>query len=40
VQRVAREIAAEIDALLDRGELNADVTLLVPSGRWVQELSL
>lgn len=40
VQRVAREIAAEIDALLDRGELDADVTLLVPAGRWVQELSL
>jgi glycosyltransferase involved in cell wall biosynthesis len=40
VQRVAREVTAEIDSLLARGELDAQVTLLVPPGDWVQSLEL
>ncbi|PNU04791.1 glycosyltransferase family 4 protein [Novosphingobium guangzhouense] len=39
VQRAAREIVFEIDRLLQRGRLAADVTLLVPPGPWVQRLS-
>lgn len=40
VQRVAREITSEIDRMLERGQLHADVTLLVPPGPWVQRLSV
>jgi glycosyltransferase involved in cell wall biosynthesis len=40
VQRVAREITLEIDRMLERGELIADILLLVPPGGWVQDLSL
>ncbi|WP_404477813.1 glycosyltransferase family 4 protein [Novosphingobium sp. BL-52-GroH] len=40
VQRVACELTSEIDDMLERGELIADVTLLVPPGPWVQKLSV
>ena len=40
VQRVAREITREIDAMLDRGTLLADVSLLVPPGPWAERLEL
>ncbi|WP_232491538.1 glycosyltransferase family 4 protein [Novosphingobium kaempferiae] len=40
VQRVAVEIVRGIDTMLDRSELVADVTLLVPRGEWVQPLNL
>lgn len=40
VQRVACEATRAIDQLLGEGALQADVTLLVPPGRWVQPLKL
>lgn len=40
VQRVACEITRQIDAMLESGELLAEVILLVPRGKWVQSLAL
>lgn len=40
VQRVAGEITRQIDAMVGRDELGADVVLLVPPGQWVQALDL
>ncbi|MGF7153229.1 glycosyltransferase family 4 protein [Novosphingobium gossypii] len=40
VQRVAGEITRQIDAMAGRGEVTADVVLMVPPGPWVQELAL
>ncbi|MFD2137602.1 glycosyltransferase family 4 protein [Novosphingobium resinovorum] len=40
VQRAAREVTVALDRLLGRGAVDADVTLLVPPGPWVQRLSL
>lgn len=40
VQRVACELTRQIEAMLESGALVADVTLLVPRGKWVQSLAL
>lgn len=40
VQRVACEVTREIDRMLARGEMRADVELLCPPGRRVQHLDL
>ncbi|MFT4056783.1 MAG: glycosyltransferase family 1 protein [Novosphingobium sp.] len=40
VQRAAREITAALDRLIGLGRLDADITLLVPPGPWVQPLPL